>query len=85
MVKAIPEGWVRTYKDIDPDAPRRVGRELAGITEDIPWHRVVRADGSLPVGAEQRQRLREEDVPMKGNKVDMDEARLPVPPGVMPE
>ena len=81
MVRAIPEGFVRTYGDIDPGAPRRVGRILATTTEEIPRQRVVRADGSLPVGARQRELLLSEDVPMKGKKVDLDEARLPVMPG----
>ena len=85
MVRAIPEGWVRTYKDIAPGAPRRVGQVLARNDEDLPWHRVVRADGSLPVGQRQMDLLSLEDVPMRGKKVDMDEARLPIPPGAMPD
>ena len=48
-VRAIPEGFVRTYGDIDPGAPRLVGLILAR-THGIPWHCVVRADGSLPKG-----------------------------------
>jgi len=48
-VRAIPEGYVRTFGDIDPGAPRLVGRVLATV-HDLPWHRVVRADGSLPQG-----------------------------------
>src|SRR3954463_16151490 len=48
-VRAIPEGYVRTYGDIDAGAPRLVGRILAS-THDLPWHRVVRADGSIPQG-----------------------------------
>src|SRR5262245_2818292 len=35
-VRAIPEGYVRTYGDIDPGAPRLVGRVLA-TTHDLPW------------------------------------------------
>ena len=50
-VRAIPKGFVRTYGDIDPAAPRLVGRVLATTDEDIPWHRVVRADGTVPKGA----------------------------------
>ena len=49
-VRAIPEGFVRTYGDIDPGAPRLVGRVLATVHEGLPWHRVVRADGSLDTG-----------------------------------
>ena len=75
-VRAIPEGFVRTYGDIDPRAPRRVGLVLAR-THGIPWHRVVRADGSLPKGAAQRKLLLREGVPMRGDRVDLKEARLP--------
>ena len=75
-VRAIPEGFVRTYGDIDPGAPRLVGRVLA-TTHAIPWHRVVRADGSLPKGAPQRDLLRREGVPMRGDRVELREARLP--------
>jgi alkylated DNA nucleotide flippase Atl1 len=44
---------------------------------DLPWHRVVRADGSLAKGARQRKLLDEEGVPFKGDRVDMRAARLP--------
>jgi methylated-DNA-protein-cysteine methyltransferase-like protein len=75
-VRAIPEGFVRTYGDIDPGAPRLVGLILART--HIPWHRIVRADGSLPKGAPQRALLLREGVPMRGDRVDLREARLPV-------
>jgi methylated-DNA-protein-cysteine methyltransferase-like protein len=75
-VRAIPAGFVRTYGDIDPGAPRLVGLVLSQ-THGIPWHRVVRADGSLPKGAPQRQLLLREGVPMRGQRVDLREARLP--------
>jgi methylated-DNA-protein-cysteine methyltransferase related protein len=75
-VRAIPEGFVRTYGDIDSGAPRLVGRVLA-TAHGIPWHRVVRADGSLPQGAPQRDLLVREGVPMRGDRVDLREARLP--------
>jgi len=76
-VRAIPEGFVRTYADIDPRAPRLVGRVLATTHEDVPWHRVVRADGSVAVGSEQLARLRREGVPLRGERVDPEQARLP--------
>jgi alkylated DNA nucleotide flippase Atl1 len=76
-VRAIPEGFVRTYGDIDPDAPRLVGYVLAVTDEDVPWHRVVRADGSLAIGRRQRQLLRREGVPFRGDRVDLAQARLP--------
>ena len=75
-VRSIPEGYVRTYGDIDPRAPRVVGRILA-TTHDLPWHRVVRADGSIPKGQPQRQLLLAEGVPMRGDRVDLDQARMP--------
>jgi alkylated DNA nucleotide flippase Atl1 len=76
-IRAIPEGWVRTYGDIDPRAPRLVGLVLSQSDADIPWQRVVRADGSLAKGARQRELLLQEGVPMCGDRVDLDEARLP--------
>lgn len=76
-VRAIPEGFVRTYGDVDPRSPRLVGHVLATIHEDIPWHRVVRADGSVAMGRSQLKRLRDEGVPLRGNRVDLTKARLP--------
>jgi len=75
-VRQIPEGYVRTYGDIDPRAPRLVGLVLAP-SHGLPWHRVVRADGSLTQGDKQRELLVREGVPMRGNRVDLDKARLP--------
>jgi alkylated DNA nucleotide flippase Atl1 len=76
-VRAIPEGFVRTYGDIDPAAPRLVGHVLATCDDDLPWHRVVRSDGTAPVGVEQLARLRREGVPLRGGRVDLSQARLP--------
>ena len=75
QVRAIPEGFVRTYGDIEPDAPRLVGHVLATAPADVPWHRVVRADGSVPLGRTQLQRLRKEHVPMRNDRVDLRQAR----------
>ena len=82
-VRAIPEGFVRTYGDIDPDAPRLVGRVLAkhwvgedAGHEDVPWHRVVRADGRVPRGPEQLALLRQEGVAIRNDRVDLHRARL---------
>jgi methylated-DNA-protein-cysteine methyltransferase-like protein len=76
-VREIPEGFVRTYGDIDPAAPRLVGRVLATTDERLPWHRVVRADGTLAKGGRQRELLDREGVPLRGNRVDLRQARLP--------
>jgi methylated-DNA-protein-cysteine methyltransferase related protein len=75
-VRAIPPGFVSTYGDLDLRAPRLAGRVLATTTAEVPWHRVVRADGSLACGARQRAMLRREGVPMRGERVDMALARL---------
>ncbi len=76
-VRAIPEGFVRTYGDVSPGAPRFAGTVLFEVDEpDLPWWRVVRADGSLAKGARQRQRLVAEGVPFKGGRVDMSVARI---------
>ncbi len=77
-IRAIPEGFVQSYGDIEPSAPRLVGHVLATYErDDVPWHRVVRADGSLAKGGRQLARLRQEGVPTKGRRVDMRRARLP--------
>jgi methylated-DNA-protein-cysteine methyltransferase related protein len=76
-VRAIPIGFVRTYGDIDPKAPRMVGHILAITRERLPWHRVVRADGSLAKGSRQRRLLIKEGIPMRGDRVDLRIARLP--------
>ena len=76
-VRAIPPGFVRTYGDIEPMAPRLVGHVLATTDQSLPWHRVVRADGSLTQGVRQRELLLREGVRMRGDRVDLDDARLP--------
>jgi alkylated DNA nucleotide flippase Atl1 len=78
-VRAIPVGFVRTYGDIEPRAPRLVGRILATTREKLPWHRVVRTDGSIPMGKRQRELLLREGIPMRGDRVDLRRARIQVP------
>lgn len=77
-VREIPEGFVRTYGDVSPGAPRLAGRVLALADEPgLPWWRVVRADGTLAAGSRQRELLLQEDVPfLRNGKVDMAAARL---------
>jgi len=45
--------------------------------QSVPWHRVVRADGTLAKGDRQRRLLEAEGVPFRGSRVDLDVARLP--------
>jgi methylated-DNA-protein-cysteine methyltransferase related protein len=80
-VRAIPRGRVTTYGDLSPGAPRRAGAVLAAsVAPDLPWQRVVRADGSLAKGERQRRLLEAEDVPFRGPCVDMRAAWVPVGP-----
>ena len=74
-IKRIPPGSVRAYGDIDPEAPRLVGRVLATTHESLPWFLVIRADGSIPKGERQRKLLLSEGVPMRGDRVDIKLAR----------
>lgn len=77
-VRAIPAGHVSTYGDVSPGAPRFAGTVLfAAEDPDLPWWRVVRADGSLAKGARQMRLLRAEGVPFRGERVDMGVARFP--------
>ena len=77
-MRRIPEGSVATYGDVSPGAPRFAGTVLFAADEpDLPWWRVVRADGSLAKGARQRGLLVAEGVPFKGERVDMGVARVP--------
>lgn len=76
-VRAIPPGYVRTYGDVSPGAPRLAGRVLsqAGPGE-VPWHRVVRADGSIAKGGRQRRLLEGEGVEFRGERAVLATARL---------
>jgi alkylated DNA nucleotide flippase Atl1 len=75
-IAAIPPGYVRTYGDVSPGAPRFAGTVLATCEDEVPWYRVVRADGSLAKGARQRTLLAAEGVAFRGERVDMRVARL---------
>jgi alkylated DNA nucleotide flippase Atl1 len=76
-VRATLPGFVRSYGDVSPGAPRVAGAVLSECYDDsVPWHRIVRADGSLAKGARQRALLEAEGVPFRGERVDMRVARL---------
>ena len=56
LVARIPRGRVVTYGQIAallgrPRAARAVGRALRGCPSDLPWHRVVNAEGGISVRA----------------------------------
>lgn len=78
-VRATPAGFVRTYGDVSPGAPRAAGAVLSETDDpSLPWHRIVRADGSLAKGAHQRALLEAEGIPFTAaGRVDLRAARLP--------
>jgi methylated-DNA-protein-cysteine methyltransferase related protein len=72
-VEAIPPGRVMTYGDVaefaGANTPRLVGHVLSSDGGTMPWHRVLRADGTFAphLADEQRQRLAGEGVfPVRG-------------------
>ena len=77
-IRRVPEGFVTTYGDLCPEAPRFAGSVLSACDDpEVPWQRIVRADGSLAKGERQRRLLRAEGVPFRGKRVDMDVAWIP--------
>ena len=71
-----------TYGDLCPEAPRFAGWVLSSCDDaDVPWQRIVRADGSLAKGEQQRRLLRAEGVPFRGPRVEMDVAWVPADNG----
>jgi len=80
IVKQIPTGQVVSYGQIarmlgNPRGARQVGWAMAKCPEDLPWHRVVMADGSIAGGTWadlRRSLLLDEDVPfLPDGRVDM--------------
>jgi methylated-DNA-protein-cysteine methyltransferase-like protein len=77
-IRRVPPGFVTTYGDLCPEAPRFAGYVLSECEDpDVPWQRIVRADGSLAKGDRQRRLLEAEGVPFRGRRVDMDVAWVP--------
>jgi methylated-DNA-protein-cysteine methyltransferase related protein len=76
--RSVQPGFVTTYGDLAPGAPRFAGAVMARCHDpDVPWQRVVRADGSLAKGDVQRRLLEQEGVPFRGARVDMRRAWVP--------
>jgi methylated-DNA-protein-cysteine methyltransferase-like protein len=77
-LRSVPAGFVTTYGDLSPGAPRHAGAVLSACADpDVPWQRAVRADGTLAKGARQRRLLEAEGVPFRGERVDMRVAWAP--------
>jgi methylated-DNA-protein-cysteine methyltransferase-like protein len=78
-IRRVPEGFVTTYGDLCPEAPRFAGQVLSQTDDpDVPWQRIVRSDGSLAKGEKQRRLLEAEGVPFRGHRVDLEVAWVPV-------
>ena len=83
VVERIPPGRVMSYGDIaeyvGSGGPRQVGRVLANSGGEVPWWRVIRADGSPPSchSGEALSRLSAEGAALRsdGTRVDMRVAR----------
>ncbi|PRX44189.1 O(6)-alkylguanine repair protein YbaZ [Prauserella shujinwangii] len=77
IIATIPAGRVATYGDVAAAAgaptPRLVGRILAEDGQDVPWHRVLRANGTPAPHLVHRQLelLRGEGVLADGQRVDL--------------
>lgn len=85
IVKQIPYGKVVSYGDIAraigyPRCARFVGFAMRACPEDLPWHRVVTADGSITGGdfaPVRRMLLEREGVPfLPDGRVDMQKCRV---------
>jgi methylated-DNA-protein-cysteine methyltransferase-like protein len=76
-VESIPPGRVMTYGDVaeyvGTRAVRMVGRVLSLDGGTVPWHRVLRANGTCAehLYDEQRQRLLSEGVRFVGHRVEL--------------
>jgi methylated-DNA-protein-cysteine methyltransferase-like protein len=63
-IKAVPKGRVSCYRDIAfaagmPNGARQVVRVLHAMSEkyDLPWHRIIRADGCIALAGGQGREL----------------------------
>jgi methylated-DNA-protein-cysteine methyltransferase-like protein len=108
LVRQIPRGRVAAYGQIavmlpapagvdfesyKAFGPRWVGGAMASCPEDVPWQRVVNAQGKIserPGAGKQRSLLEEEGIEFVKDRIDMkkfgwqglDEARLPQQKGL---
>jgi alkylated DNA nucleotide flippase Atl1 len=76
VVERIPAGRVSTYGAVGRlvgVGPRRVARALSAGGAAVPWHRVLRADGTAAeaVRARQLELLAGEGVSTRGQRVDL--------------
>ena len=86
LVRRIPRGSVMTYGHIAlrvgaPRSARAVGGAMGRCPDDVPWHRVVNAQGGISrrrhLGSvlTQRIRLEQEGVKLRRGRVRLDRYR----------
>ena len=80
LVLSVPPSRVTTYGDIGAVVgvgARQVGGIMSLLSDDIPWWRVVHADGTPPSchAGTASQLLLAEGTPMRGKRVNMTTAR----------
>jgi len=84
VIDSIPRGRVASYGQVArlaalPGYARFVGRVLKQLPQgsNLPWHRVLRADGRIAFPAQsedwrrQKRKLEDEDIVLLGDKVPM--------------
>ncbi|HEV8473968.1 MAG TPA: MGMT family protein [Methylomirabilota bacterium] len=80
LVRRVPRGAVVTYGQVAallgaPRSARAVGAAMRRCPDDVPWHRVVNAQGGISRRRRvagmltQRIRLEQEGVPLRGGRV----------------
>ncbi|MDR2012435.1 MAG: MGMT family protein [Rhodanobacter sp.] len=81
-IAAIPRGQIASYGEIAvraglPGRARLVGRVLRETERELPWHRVLRADGRIAFPPrsrafrEQVRKLAAEGVPVRNGRIDI--------------
>ncbi|SNZ14450.1 methylated-DNA-protein-cysteine methyltransferase related protein [Terribacillus aidingensis] len=87
VIRSIPKGKVMTYGQISAAAgrargARQVSRILHSMSQkyELPWHRVLSADGKLKIRDEetrneQMERLYEEGLEVQNGRVNLEEYR----------
>ena len=86
VVRRVPRGQVVTYGQVAamlrrPRSARAVGGAIARCPDDVPWHRVVNAQGRISRRRQtsgmltQRIRLEQEGVKLRGGRVPLTKYR----------
>lgn len=77
-IARVPQGYVASYGDIaalaGASTPRIVGWVLKEDGGDLPWHRIVRNDGTV-AKPQQFDLLRDEGLEIPGRRIDMERYR----------